>query len=249
MKICLIAGCSHSAGSEIDGSEDSNYNRSNSFGNLLAGKLNRKPINIALTGATNQGIARSILEFFKTHNIDPKDVFVIVGWTDSVRADVAIDWNGNYEKSNLGADWYSKTANDYLRVNMGWPGVFEKEMRIIKNTQDFMATNTTYLEILSANLVLQLQFYFKLHNIEYLMCNTQHVWSDAPQLNFYYELFDTSRYIDYRYNNQCFYWKYKHLGYDNPKAKYGHHNEVPHKLYATELYNFIHQNGLINDLT
>jgi hypothetical protein len=33
------------------------------------------------------------------------------------------------------------------------------------------------------------------------------------------------------------------LGYVNPKAKYGHHSEAPHKLYADELYNFIKANN------
>jgi hypothetical protein len=35
-KILLIAGCSHTAGSEIDGSEDSKHNRKHSYGNQLA---------------------------------------------------------------------------------------------------------------------------------------------------------------------------------------------------------------------
>ena len=34
-KILLIAGCSHTAGSEIDGNEDSTYNRENSYGGLI----------------------------------------------------------------------------------------------------------------------------------------------------------------------------------------------------------------------
>ena len=38
-KIMLIAGCSHAAGSEIDGTEDSVYNRQHSFGALLAVKM------------------------------------------------------------------------------------------------------------------------------------------------------------------------------------------------------------------
>ena len=60
-KIALIAGCSHSAGSEIDGNQDSSYNRDNAFGSVLAKKLGYRPLNISVTGATNSGIARSIL--------------------------------------------------------------------------------------------------------------------------------------------------------------------------------------------
>ena len=39
-KILLIAGCSHTGGSEIDGSQDSKYNRINSFGGI--NRLDRK---------------------------------------------------------------------------------------------------------------------------------------------------------------------------------------------------------------
>ena len=65
----LIAGCSHAAGSEIDGSEDSQFNRANSFGNVLAEQLGYKPINIAINGSTNSGIARSVIEWYNKSEI------------------------------------------------------------------------------------------------------------------------------------------------------------------------------------
>ena len=63
-KILLIAGCSHAAGSEIDGNEDSQYNRDHSFGALVAKKLKRKPVSIAQVGATNTGIADKLCNGF-----------------------------------------------------------------------------------------------------------------------------------------------------------------------------------------
>jgi hypothetical protein len=66
-KILLIAGCSHAAGSEIDGNEDSEYNREHSYGALVAKKLKRKPINISQVGATNTGISRQVQQWF--HNV------------------------------------------------------------------------------------------------------------------------------------------------------------------------------------
>ena len=38
-KIGIVAGCSHSAGSEIDGDQDSLYNREHAYGSLLVEKL------------------------------------------------------------------------------------------------------------------------------------------------------------------------------------------------------------------
>ena len=54
-RIALIAGCSHAAGHEIDGSFDSSYNRDHSYGNQLAKRMNRQPVNIACGGLSNTG--------------------------------------------------------------------------------------------------------------------------------------------------------------------------------------------------
>ena len=58
---------------------------------------------------------------------------------------------------------------------------------------------------------------------------------------------DQSNYMYARDNSRCFYWYYKNLGYENPLAKYWHHDETPHALYAEALYDFI-QNGARVDL-
>ena len=40
-------------------------------------------------------------------------------------------------------------------------------------------------------------------------------------------------------NDAAFFWHYRNAGYENPKAKYWHHNEEPHRLHAEKLFNFI----------
>jgi len=87
----LIAGCSHAAGSEIDGTGDSKYNRQHSFGNLLAEKLGYRPINIAVTAATNMGIARSVLQWF-SEQYDPavQEVFVLIAWAECSRMEMPV---------------------------------------------------------------------------------------------------------------------------------------------------------------
>ena len=101
-KIGLVAGCSHSAGAEIDGNEDSLYNRDNSFGSLLCKKLGYEPINIALGGATNSGIARSVLRWInENYKPNEMEVFVCIGWTESSRLEVpAQDRPGNFLLNN-----------------------------------------------------------------------------------------------------------------------------------------------------
>ncbi len=239
-KIMLIAGCSHAAGSEIDGTEDSYYNRQHTFGNILAQKMGYKPINIALNGATNTGIARSVLEWFDNHyNDQVLEVFTLVAWTESVRMEVPVDWSSSYQDSNPNADWFSDTCKEYLRVNMGWKGTVDREKPIIAYHQEFMAKSTQYLELVSVNVILQLQYFLKMLNVNYLMCNTLHMFNRTKQLDFYLDKIDKTRYINFDNNDECFYWKYRNNGFNNTKAKYWHHGEEPHRLFADELFQFL----------
>ena len=78
-RILLISGCSHTGGSEIDGSQDSEYNRKNSYGGVLAGMLDRKPVNVAMVAMSNRAIARSVLDWFSTeYDADTMDVMVLI---------------------------------------------------------------------------------------------------------------------------------------------------------------------------
>jgi hypothetical protein len=45
------------------------------------------------------------------------------------------------------------------------------------------------------------------------------------------------------WDDEGFWFKYRELGYYNKKAKYWHHDETPHRLYAEELYNSIAERG------
>ena len=108
-KILLIAGCSHSTGSEIDGNEDSQYNREHSFGALVAKKLNRKPVSIGQVGATNTGISRQVMQWFHNcYNPDTMNVNVLVCWTEPTRLEVPSEKERNYQSA-------SSAHHQYLR--------------------------------------------------------------------------------------------------------------------------------------
>ena len=242
-KIALIAGCSHSAGSEIDGNQDSSYNRDNAFGSVLAKKLGYRPLNISVTGATNSGIARSILMWFNEH-YDPEtmDVYVIVGWTESSRIEIpALHRPSHYHSGNPATEWYDSSANSYLRINYGWGGHDSYEKEVVPEYHRFMEKNEIYLEYQCANNVLMVQYYLKSLNIPYVMCNTMHMFTpDSLYISYLLQMIDTKYYYNFNtMQDESFYWKYKNMGYENPLAKYWHHNEEPHRLYAEELYKFI----------
>ena len=244
-KLLLVAGCSHSAGAEIDGTEDSAYNRQHSFGNILGTKLGRRNINIASSGSSNSTIARSVLEWFaREYDSETMDVFVVVGWTESSRFELPVDnREAFYELNSPSIDWISQSSKPYIRINLGWTGADEWEREMLPFYQKFIIENLPYLEIVSANLVLQIQYFLKMHGVEFIMCNTMHMFKHHPGLDFYLSMIDTTRYVNFDNNDNCFYWKYRNAGYTNPKAKYWHHNEVPHSLYAEELLTFISSNN------
>ena len=236
----LIAGCSHTSGSEIDGQEDSKYNRLHSYGGVLASMLGYEPCNMAEPGSTNATIARSVLEWFK-NEYDPNEmeVFVVVGWTESARMEVPTSRTCYYECQCKDWDYFAESGRNYWRINLGWNGLDPEEQELIPRYHRFMVENEAYLEIVSANAVLQVQYLLKSLNVDYVMCNTMHMFSDTLHNKFYIDCIDKTKYMNVSDNDAVFFWKYKNLGYENPKAKYWHHNEIPHKLFAEELYNFI----------
>lgn len=243
-KKLLIVGCSHAAGFEIDGGLDSANNRSKSFGNILAHHLEREPINIAVGGASNQTISRNVLEYITERN-PGENLFVLIAWSESIRIEVPILEDKRYQSyhlGNLNSDDFFKTNNKYLMINPSYVGKDVWHRITVPQYQRFIAKNTSYLEIYSANLVLMMQSFFKSKNIEYMMCNTMHMFSGGDFLDLYYKNIDASRYLDFSDNSKAFYQKYKDLGYKNPNAVYWHHGEEAHRLYADELLKFYNEN-------
>ena len=237
MKYLLAAGCSHTAGSEIDGTEDSEHNRQHSFAGVLAEKLDRKLINIASHGSSNPTIARSVIEWFDENYKPEMDVFTLVGWAESSRMEIPTPHTNTYGFESR--HWRSNTEKHFLRINQGWAGGTDWERDIMPDYHRFIVNNLEYLEIISANLVLQLQYFFKSKNLDYVMCNTQHMFGNSRHLNFYLSQIDNSKYMNMLDTDKDFYWYYRNRGYENSKAKYWHHDDLPHMLYADELYNFI----------
>lgn len=235
-RLVLINGCSHAAGSEIDGTEDSKFNRENSFGNVLAKLLNRTPVNIAIPGSTNATIARSTINWIEKNSNDNIDLIVLVSWTDSSRIEAPIDWlNGHVPTAH---DWFDESSLNFLRINQGSPIANLREKPIIEFWKNFIINQLEWLEIYSLNLALQLQYYFKSKKIDYRMCNSGYFIKSGIYQNYYIDLIDKNYFYNLNSPELSFYEKYKNLGYTNPRAKYWHHDSVPHALFAEELLNF-----------
>jgi hypothetical protein len=240
MKKVLIAGCSHAAGSEIDGTEDSMYNRRKSFGGIFSSAIGAEDTNISLVGATNPMIARSILEWFKNnYNDREEDLLVLIAWTETSRLEVPlVERMHDYKSSNVAVDWFSTSSDYFLQINQGWKGQTPEEKRMLPFYQKFIADNLLYLEIVTLNLILQIQFFLQSKKVDYIMCNTMDSFSSNPCLTIYKELVNKEKYFNFDRRDEGFFWKYRNLGYTNAKAKYWHHGEDPHRLYAESLLEF-----------
>ena len=240
----LVAGCSHTSGSEIDGQEDSKYNRKHSYGGVLAAKMGYELCNIAEPGSTNPTIARSIIQWFKeVYDPETMEVFVVVGWTESMRMEVPTKRISWYDRHCTHWDYFANSGRHYWRINLGWMGIDPEEKELIPRYHKFMTENEPYLQIVSANAILQIQYLLRSLNVDYVMCNTMHLFtSNIEQIKFYVDCMDKTKYMHIMDENEVFFWKYRNLGYVNTKAKFWHHNEVPHQLFAEELYNFIERN-------
>lgn len=243
-KILLIAGCSHAAGSEIDGSTDSNYNREHSFGSQLALKLEYRPINIAMAGATNSSIVRSVLKWFEsTYDPNIMEVAVLVCWTDSTRIEYPRKTPKPTNDLAKAANWYDVSANYFLGINLGFTGNTEEEKEIAKDMHKFILKYPSIMELMSLSYVLQLQYFFKMWGVKYLMCNCMKLFEAADiHLGFYLNSIDRKNFMGLDTPSDAFFIKYKELGYTNPNAKYWHHGQEPHGLYADELFTFARNN-------
>ena len=241
----LIAGCSHAAGSEIDGTPDSAHNRNHCFGSLLAVKLGYLPVNLAIAGNTNSGIARSILKWFEAnYDSESMEVVVLIAWTDSTRLEIPVD-REVYLHSSEHANWLDVTAKKFYRLTIGWEGDpwTPGEVDVTKKFHKFIAENEKFIEIISLNYVLQLQYFLNSKNVKYVMCNSMPLFNDMDEhLGFYMSLMDHTKYYGIYNPSMAFYPKFKELGYVNLNSKYWHHGDEAHYMFAEELYNHIEEN-------
>ena len=243
---CLIAGCSHSAGFEIDGSEDSAYNRSKSFGAVLSSMLTHTPHNISLGAQSNSAIARSVIDWVTQNGINNRKgisinpAFVVVGWTESTRIDLPSAHDVDHAGSNRAVDTYTTVNDRFLQINSGWEGFTAYEQSIMPYWHEFMVKQTAMLDLITVKEIYMLQQFLQGRGIDYVFCNTMEPYAGTRYTEWYWRQIDHTKCY---WDPKGFFHKYRDLGYENPKAQYWHHDEVPHRLYAEELYNHIAENS------
>lgn len=243
----LIAGCSHSSGSEIDGTPDSAYNRQHSFGNLFANKLGYQPINISTPGATNQLIARHVMRWFAENksivNNKTNNVAVLVNWTESIRVEAPVDFPSNIVVPS--SDW-PVAPEQFIQINPGYTGYSAREKEKQERYHRFIVNELAFCEILSLSMVLLIQNFCKANNYRYFMSSAGYLFTEEciHWTREYTKLVDENHYYMFRNKEDAFYEKFKLKGHINPKAKYGHHGELAHKAHADDLHSYFKRKGV-----
>lgn len=235
MTKCLIAGCSHSAGFEIDGTEDSVLNRSRSYGAQLAQLLDLEPHNISLGAQSNSAIARSVVDYIESDTTNSVD-FVVVGWTESTRIDLPSPHDVSHDGSNPAVDTFTEINRRWLQINSGWEGFTEYEKSIMPYWHEFMYHQSAMLDLITVKEMWLLQLYLDKQGIDYVFCNTMLPVNPSRWTQWYWDRLDPDKCM---WDAEGFWFKYKALGYENPKAQYWHHDQTPHRLWAELLYNHI----------
>lgn len=220
----LVAGCSHSAGSEI---LEKWHPRcpEHAWGGHLANYFNvNEYINLAGPGYSNQWIYRSVNEFLESNS--PDDLFVIIGWTNAGRIPVYC-----YEKNEV----------VHLCPNHRNLSVFGS---FIQRSYENLYGTMLPLEILVQQehyRIVGMQSTLKSLGIKYLFFDAV----SNNHENCSSKLVDCTRY--YRYGEHMnSYWNYYLTNIWDKSDRWANHAPPEyHKSWANNLIEFIEKNNLL----
>jgi hypothetical protein len=103
MTTLVTIGCSHTAGSMIDGKNGTSwYNKQHSFGGLLAKKYGMNHYSLGLPGGSNQYIYRATIRFINNFMHPHDDYIFLIGWTSTNRIEMRYPDNTPYVHKVVG---------------------------------------------------------------------------------------------------------------------------------------------------
>jgi hypothetical protein len=227
-------------------------NKNYAFPKFIADKLGYDSyINNAYNGATNEFIFRQTifdLQILENQGINPKDVFVVIGWTALNRVEVD---GGGYLDQIPGFDvamnlpdgpGSSPEFKDFgtMFVNPGIGLTFIKHGKKIDINQEIVNWCGKYLWTEAVQLPSQEARMIALHEIlkvkgyKHIFVNTVCPLERTTQLDLTCKNF-------YKIDSESFYMYVSDL-YKNELRKWNHYSSVAHKGYAEHLLNYIEKN-------
>lgn len=245
MTTLVTIGCSHTAGSMIDGRTGTSWhNKHNSFGGLLAEKYKMSHYNLGVPGGSNEYIYRGTIRFINNFMHDIDDYIFLIGWTSTQRMELRYPEQSHYVHKMIG-DFLDQK---YIPFTLGTdPKLYHT--REAKELTKF-APLLFYDKLLEndwAMYAYTLQQLFKNRNLKYYMMNTCHdlpvndtnkLFVDNLDTNFYYNPTDFDSSMLYYALNK---------GYE--KTECWHLKADGHLMWAEHLDELMLAQGLFDNIT
>jgi hypothetical protein len=251
-RVLVINGCSHTAGSEIDGPGigDSPSCRSLSFGNLVAERMGRTAINMAYPGGSNDRICRSSMSWI-ADNIEKilnkeLDVFFLIHWTSSERADYHFSQQNFGDPDLLKIKFSSYCEDPYYKSFTSQSPIPETGRIGIQDVAKayktlFINSFETWSDNKIKNII-SLQGILKQFNIPYWFGDSFYFdYCNTPTFQKLTKLIDTKYFPYYNCKDMSYYWMCSNAGFKNQDStnRLWHLGKDAHKFYANWLINEI----------
>ena len=231
----LINGCSHSAGSEIEGSGigEGNYNRENSFGAQFAKKLNCTYTNIAYPGASNDYIARTTMYWLLDNLELAKRTLFLIHWTGTERTEYFYDQGGTTAFDFIEFCPDTKVTHLHPQHYPDWaPKHWHNNLDILSN---HLFINPVQWEINRYNNIIQTQELLKAHSCRYLFRNAFQCCNSSARYTYYAQRVDKENFLDYDNPEESFYEHCVNKGFSVEGQQYWHHRLDAHTYWANRL--------------
>lgn len=246
-RLLVINGCSHSAGSEIPGAGigDGEECRNGSFGALLAKRLGRTPIHLALPGGSNDWIYRTTAAWLgdNKHRIENKeiDVIFLIHWTGAERSEYRFWQPFRTPFINYNHDIF------YRSFSIGTTQEFQGEDRLIFKTFCKMFINgKSYWTDNKIKNIIALQGLLKSFNCPYWFGNAFDTFFNTNTYESMSKLIDKKYFPHYDNDKLAYYWFCRDNGFKNqdPSNKLWHLDGRAHDFYSNWLYREFEDAGL-----
>lgn len=235
----FINGCSHTAGSEIEGSGlgDTEYNRTQCFGAKLARRLGVEYTNIAMPGASNDYIFRTS-NFWLHDNIHKaKNSLFLIHWTGSARTEF---FHTGMPKIKNEIFWQFIPFVPDENVGHVHPGY----QSFVPPHEEWMAQHIAksgfysdvHWDINRYMNVINLQNMLKVHQIKYIFRNALEQCNENDRFIYYRSRVDASNFKGLTNNNLSFYEHCLNQGFDITGQLLHHHKEEAHEYWADKLF-------------
>lgn len=233
----LINGCSHTAGSEIEGPGigEGNYNRDNCFGAQLARKLGVVYTNIALPGASNDYINRSTAMWMLDNPALAKHTLYLIHWTGSSRSEIFFD------ESKTDSYWqflpYVSDRNVGHIHPDHYANVIPAGSRRNANTlSKSLFINEEHWEINRYLNIINLQTLLQANEFPCIFKNGFQSCANGPRYDYYQKKIVNEKFVGYNDPKMSFFEHCLARGFSIDGQEYWHHTKAAHDYWADLLY-------------